>query len=126
MLSTESSLKLIDAINKMDIMEKIEDIIEQGTKLANSKVKSSANNKSNKNMQGDIAMEVGLTLMPKIAMLFVMNIGKAREEIFEVVSDMQGVSVEEVKKQHIAQTINTLKENISIKEFTDFFTLLKG
>ena len=56
-----------------------------------------------------------------IAKYVLKNSQKVKEELFEMVSIMQEITLEEAKAQGPLKMINTLKEVFTDKEATDFF-----
>lgn len=61
--------------------------------------------------------EIGIDLFKYV----LKNLSKAKEEIFTVISIFENKSVEDVKKQPIAETIKSLRTIFSDKETMDFF-----
>lgn len=99
MITTEKAYDMLP--HMVDIFDKLE-VKEYGTKRAK-KVKDSK--------------ELGIDILKYV----VKNSGKVKEEFFQVVAIAQDKTVEEVKKQGLMTTINTVKEIFKDDELMDFF-----
>lgn len=66
----------------------------------------------------DSALLLGISLFKYI----LKNSGKVKDEVFEIVSIFEEKTVEEVKAQSFALTINSLRKIFTDKDITDFLT----
>lgn len=61
------------------------------------------------------------TILTKINVVAPIVLKKRRDDVLGIIASVNGVSVEEVKKQNILKTLAQFRELIKDKDFMDFF-----
>lgn len=102
-ISTEKAFDMLPIVTVMYDKLKIDEFIKALTKENKNKIVTNT--------------ALGINLFKYI----LTNSKKVKQEVFEIVSVMEEATVEEIKEQSFAKTINTLKEVFTDNEATEFF-----
>lgn len=69
---------------------------------------------------------VGMTVMLEIADVLARNLPACRDELYQLLSTLSGMTVEEIAKLPMLTMIDMVMDVINMQEFADFFQRLFG
>ena len=84
-------------------------------------VSAMANQKKVKDVES-----VGITVALEVADILASNLPECRDELYQLLSSLSGMQVEEIGKLPMLTMLNMVMDVIKAKEFADFFPQLFG
>ena len=114
MLSTDKGIELLPLIGS--IYEKLD--IKEYMKAQAQKAVTKHEGLSREEMAKKIGLDV---LLDTVFILVFKNAKSIKEEIFEIVSIVQEIDIEDVKKQGLFKTVKALKEILNDEDIKELF-----
>lgn len=106
MIRTEIIFKLLKMTKKMEILDQIKGLFKKVNTMDKKEIID---------LQEQIGIEFAITVIN--------NADKAEEEFYDIIASIQDQTPEEVKKQELDTTIETLKDLITSGAFKSFLSL---
>lgn len=121
-LQSDDLFLMLKVINKIGIKE-IKKCFESEAVIK--AISSVAGDKKGEDVDNDVAT-VGMTVMLEIADVFARNLPACRDELYQLLSTLSGMTVEEIARLPMLTMIDMVMDVIKMQEFADFFQRLFG
>ena len=121
-LQSDDLFLMLKVINKIGIKE-IKKCFESEAVIK--AISSVAGDKKGEDVDNDVAT-VGMTVMLEIADVFARNLPACRDELYQLLSTLSGMTVEEIARLPMLTMVDMVMDVIKMQEFADFFQRLFG
>ena len=116
-LQSDDLFLMLKVINKIGIKE-IKKCFESEAVI--NTISSVASEGKGEAVDRDVAT-VGMTVMLEIADVFARNLPACRDELYQLLSTLSGMTVEEIAKLPMLTMVDMVMDIIRMQEFADFF-----
>ena len=121
-LQSDDLFLMLKVINKIGIKE-IKKCFESEAVI--NTISSVASEGKGEAVDRDVAT-VGMTVMLEIADVFARNLPACRDELYQLLSTLSGMTAEEIAKLPMLTMVDMVMDVIKMQEFADFFQRLFG